>query len=77
MGPLHLSSVFICTYEQGLCENGDVKMDRNIVNFIQCDFCTLEFFFVGTASICHMTFLNKSGRKNPSWLLGLGLVGDG
>lgn len=45
MCALHLYFVFICTCEQGLSENDDVKIDRNTANFIQCDFSAFEFFF--------------------------------
>lgn len=54
MCAIHLYFVFICTYEQGLSENGDVKVDRNAANFIQCDFCAFEFFFLPPFGTQHL-----------------------
>lgn len=43
MCALHLYFVFICTYEQGLSENGDVKIGK-YCKLIQSDFCAFDFF---------------------------------
>lgn len=72
---VHLYFVFLCTCEQSLSENCDVKIDGSTENFIQCDSCALNFFLCLHLEHDTENSLNKSDRENPPWVLGLVSVG--